>query len=219
MVKLVYFLIMLSLIVFLSGCTQTVVKYQCVDGSFVDSADSCSAVECQTNCPELDCASCPSKIEYQEKIVEKSVEVIKYQCYDDTFETSKYKCKSPEEVKLDSLEEGKHGEITIQRVQVQLANLYPTRVTVENTGKESITPKFDVVVKKGSSTVCEGSPMIDEFTSIQAGESITGEFTVMGCMFESDGQYTLTVDLLDSDYNKLGSDSEDFTVDYWSKFI
>ena len=217
--KIIFGLIsLIGLIVFLSGCTQTVVKYQCADGSFVESVDACPSVECQTNCPELDCDSCPAKIEYQEKIVEKPVEVVKYQCYDGSIETSKSNCKTPEEVKFDSLEEGKHGEVTIQRVQVQLANLYPTRVTVENTGKETITPKFDVVVKKGSSTVCEGSPMIDEFTSIKAGESKTGEFTIMGCMFESDGQYTLTVDLLDSDYNKLDSDSEDFNVDYWSKF-
>jgi len=258
MKNLILGILMISVLL-LAGCsTQTVVKYQCADGSFVDSADSCpavecqancpeldcdscppkieyveeivekpveviyadacSAVECQANCPELDCDSCPPKIEYVEEIVEKPVEVIKYQCYDGTFETSKSECESPEEAELDSFEEEKHGEIIIQRVQVQLANLYPARVTVENTGDERLTPKFDVLVKKDGSTVCEGSPMIDDFDSIEPGESETGEFTIMGCMFESDGQYTLTVDLLDSDYNRLDSDSEDFTVDYWSQF-
>jgi len=218
MKNLILGILMISVLL-LAGCsTQTVVKYQCADGSFVDSADSCPAVECQANCPELDCDSCPPKIEYVEEIVEKPVEVIKYQCYDGTFETSKSECESPEEAELDSFEEEKHGEIIIQRVQVQLANLYPARVTVENTGDERLTPKFDVLVKKDGSTVCEGSPMIDDFDSIEPGESETGEFTIMGCMFESDGQYTLTVDLLDSDYNRLDSDSEDFTVDYWSQF-
>ena len=75
------FIISISLIIllFLSGCASTVVKYQCADGSFMDSAESCTQVNCQTNCPELDCNACPPKIEYQEKIVEKPIETIKYQ--------------------------------------------------------------------------------------------------------------------------------------------
>jgi hypothetical protein len=210
-------MLLISIIV-LAGCSQTVVKYQCADGSFVDSANSCPSVNCKTDCPELDCNACSPKIEYQEKIVEKPVEVVKYQCYDGSFKTTQSSCSSPEEVKLSRLEDGIHGKITIDRVQVQLANLYPTRVTVENTGKESITPKFDVVVKKGSSTVCSGSPIFDEFTTINAGEKKTEEFTIMGCMFKSDGTYTITIDLLDENYNKLATDSEEFSVDYWSQF-
>src|SRR3989339_1716056 len=91
--------VLLISIIVLSGCSQTVVKYQCADGSFVEFANSCTAVECQKNCPELDCTACPPTIEYKDKIVEKPVEVIKYQCYDGTFETLKTKCKNPEEVK------------------------------------------------------------------------------------------------------------------------
>ncbi len=107
MVKRVYFLFtILSLAVFLSGCSQTVVKYQCADGSFVDSANSCSSVSCKTDCPQLDCANCPPKIEYKDKIVEKPVDVIKYQCYDGVFEIEKSKCKSPEVVNT-GLSDGK----------------------------------------------------------------------------------------------------------------
>jgi hypothetical protein len=40
----------------------------------------------------------------------------------------------------------------------------------------------------------------------------------MGCMFEKDGTYTLKVDLLDADYNKLDSGSKDFSVNYWGQF-
>ncbi len=208
----------LILLLILTGCTQTVVKYQCADGSFGDSVENCGQVNALTNCPELDCNACPVKTEFKDKIVEKPVEIIKYQCYDGTIQTVKTSCKTPEEVKFNSLQEGVNAEITIQRVQVQLANLYPTRVTVENTGKKSLTPKFDVVVKKGTKTVCSGSSMVDEFSTIPAGESKTGEFTIMGCMFESDGKYTITVDVLDSNYNKLDSDTESFEVDYWSVF-
>ena len=72
--------------IFLTGCSQTVVKYQCQDGSFKESAELCSEVSCQTNCPELDCNACPAKIEYETKEVEKKVyvdkPVYKYQCFD-----------------------------------------------------------------------------------------------------------------------------------------
>ncbi|MCK5629235.1 MAG: hypothetical protein KAI26_01340 [Nanoarchaeota archaeon] len=195
--KIILGIIIISILV-LSGC----------------SSKTCPEIEC----PELDCSACPPKIEYQEKIVEKEMEVIKYQCYDGTFKSSSSKCASPEEVKLSRLEEGKHATINIDRVQVQLANLYPTRVTVENTGRIAINPKFDVVVKKGTTTVCSASPLFDEFRRIEPGEKQTGEFQIMGCIFNSDGQYTITIDLLDSDYNKLDTDTETFNVDYWGMF-
>lgn len=68
-------------ILVLTGCsTQTVVKYQCADGSFVESADTCPSIECHTNCPELDCSGCPVKTETRTS----EKEVIKYQCYDGT---------------------------------------------------------------------------------------------------------------------------------------
>lgn len=89
--------ILLISVIALAGCSQTVVKYQCADGSFVDSANSCSAVTCKTDCPQLDCANCPPKIEYQTKEVEKKVyvdkPVYKYQCFDGTNADSINNCK------------------------------------------------------------------------------------------------------------------------------
>ncbi|MFH1376081.1 MAG: DUF4190 domain-containing protein [Candidatus Woesearchaeota archaeon] len=113
----------------------------------------------------------------------------------------------------------KSATINIDKVQIQLANLYPIRVTVANTGDVTVRPKFDIYVyDSGDNEVCYGSPMIDEFTSIYSGNDKTGELTLMGCMFTKDGTYTLKIELLDSDYNKLDTDTKDFSVDYWDQF-
>src|SRR3989338_3149445 len=77
----------------LASCSQTVVKYQCSDGSFVDSANSCPSVSCKNDCPQLDCASCPIKTET--KTVEKIVN--KYQCYDGTLKNSVSDCSDPKQ--------------------------------------------------------------------------------------------------------------------------
>lgn len=70
------------LILVLAGCSvQTTVKFQCADGSFVDSANLCSSKTCpETNCPKLDCASCPVKTET--KVVTNTVEKTLYICPD-----------------------------------------------------------------------------------------------------------------------------------------
>lgn len=113
----------------------------------------------------------------------------------------------------------KSATLSIDRVQIQLANLYPTRITVINTGDVPISPKFDLYVYDSrNNEVCSGSPLFDEFRSILAGQKQTGELILMGCMFEKDGSYTLRIDLLDSDYNKLDSANKEFLVDYWGKF-
>ena len=91
--------ILLISIIALAGCSQTVVKYQCADGSFVDSATSCPSVSCKTDCPQLDCASCPVKTEYKEKIVEKPVQVIKYQCADESIKDRLSDCPQIPEAK------------------------------------------------------------------------------------------------------------------------
>ncbi|MBU0457148.1 MAG: hypothetical protein ABH824_03500 [Nanoarchaeota archaeon] len=102
--KYLIFGVLLISIIALAGCSQTVVKYQCADGSFVDSANSCSSVNCKTDCPQLDCASCPAKIEYQEKIVEKPVQVLKYQCADETIKDKLSDCPViPESQKISKL--------------------------------------------------------------------------------------------------------------------
>ena len=113
----------------------------------------------------------------------------------------------------------KSATLSIDRVQIQLANLYPTRVTVTNTGDVSISPKFDLYVyDSNNNEVCSGSPLFDEIRTLSSGEKQTGEISIMGCMFEKDGTYTLKVDLLDADYNKLDSSTKDFSVNYWGKF-
>ena len=113
----------------------------------------------------------------------------------------------------------KSATISINKVQIQLANLYPARVTITNTGDVSISPKFDLYVYGSENNeICSGSPLFDEIDFIKVGESKTGEISILGCMFKEDGDYTLKVDLLDSDYNKLDSADKDFVVDYWSAF-
>jgi hypothetical protein len=184
----------ISLTAIISGCSsQVVTQYQCLDGSFEESIDLCSEV------PDLEV-----KIEYQ--------------CYDGTFAESKSGCEILKEIEVDSLEESSAGEITIERIQVQLANLYPTRVTVKNLGKESLNPKFDITVTKGENIVCLGSPIYDEISIVYPGELKTGEISIGGCIFAEDGLYTLTVDVLDSSYNKLDSESKEFEVSYWGSF-
>ena len=105
MVHKIFQLIMITLfLVVVAGCSsQTIVKYQCADGSFANSADSCSVVEYQTNCPELDCSNCPVKTEFKEKIVEKPVQVIRYQCADETIKDKLSDCPQIPEAKKISL--------------------------------------------------------------------------------------------------------------------
>lgn len=84
--------ILLISIIALTGCSQTVVKYQCSDGSFVDSAKSCSSVSCKTDCPQLDCASCPVKTET--KVETKTIEKRMYVCPDESTVVSEiFDCK------------------------------------------------------------------------------------------------------------------------------
>ena len=81
-------------IVFIVGCSQTVVKYQCVDGTFVDSIEKCSVKICpETTCPKLDCGVCPVKTETQ--TVEKVV--TKYQCYDNSIKDNLADCTTLEQ--------------------------------------------------------------------------------------------------------------------------
>jgi hypothetical protein len=54
--------------------------------------------------------------------------------------------------------------------------------------------------------------------TLSSEEKQTGEISIMGCMFNEDGTYMLKIDLLDSDYTRLDSQTKEFTVDYWDKF-
>jgi len=132
--------------VFLSGCTtETITKYQCQDGSFKDSAELCSKVSCQTDCPELDCDSCPVKTET--KTVEK--EVIKYQCSDGTIKDELADCHAVEEPEVEELSDYETSKHLINKKQtrdsfeftVKYAGFdgtdYKVEFEVKNIGSES----------------------------------------------------------------------------------
>ena len=116
-------------ILVLAGCSsQTVVKYQCADGSFVDSADLCSVVECQTNCPELDCSNCPVKTET--KTVEK--EVIKYQCNDGTIKNDLAECPAIEEPEVEELSDYEKYRMEQERIEYGVQDQEELYYIVEN---------------------------------------------------------------------------------------
>lgn len=101
--KKISFTLLISIIilgVFLTGCSQTIVKYQCADGSFMDSAESCTQVSCQTNCPELDCNACPVKTET--KVETKTVTEKIYVCSDLRQVKSANDCKTAEQKEIES---------------------------------------------------------------------------------------------------------------------
>lgn len=109
----------------------------------------------------------------------------------------------------------KSATLSIDKIQTLAASTQPTRVTVINTGDVTINPKFDIYIyDSNGNEVCSGSPLIDEFSRISSKNKETGEFTFM-CMMSKDGTYSMKVDLLDSNYNKLDSKTKDFTVNYW----
>lgn len=112
-----------------------------------------------------------------------------------------------------------NASVTIDRIETQAGNLYPTRVSVENTGDTLISPRFDLYVYDTSgSQVCSGSPMINPFSTLSAGESGTEEVSIGTCMIEEDGSYTLNVELLDSDYNMLDEAEKRFSIEYWGSY-
>ncbi len=109
--------------------------------------------------------------------------------------------------------------MTIDKVPVVLSNLYPIRVTIKNTRNKSIYPKFDIIVKDNlGNVVCDSSSLIDDFGTIYSNTTKTGEITIIGCMFNKDGDYNLTVTLIDGSYNKIAETSKTFNVNYWSGF-
>lgn len=113
----------------------------------------------------------------------------------------------------------KSSNLTIDRIETQAGNLYPTRVTVRNTGDVAVSPRFDMYVYDDQGTeVCTGSPMLNPYSTLTPGNEETEELRIGTCMMEEDGTYTLQVDLLDDDFNKLDTKREDFTISYWGSF-
>ena len=129
--QIILLISILILGVFLTGCSQTVVKYQCQDGSFKESAELCSEVSCQTNCPELDCNACPVKTET--KTVEKTI--TKYQCYDGTIQTSLSNCKDPEKY----LEEIKKTTFNIDDARTKTLEFVDDDYSIEELTKFTLT--------------------------------------------------------------------------------
>jgi hypothetical protein len=93
MKKICVLLAILSILL-LTGCSETVVKYQCVDGSFVDNTAGCTSATCPaTECPKLDCSVCPAKIETRTET--RTVTERVYICPDEVTEVSdKEDCKT-----------------------------------------------------------------------------------------------------------------------------
>jgi hypothetical protein len=121
------------------------------------------------------------------------------------------------EIPQETIKKVKSADIEIAKVNYQMANLESVRITLENTGDVSVTPKFDLYIINPDGTEITTNSMFDEFGTISAGQTKTGEISVIE-MFTEDGTYTIKVDLLDSDYNKLDTASKEFTISYWDKF-
>lgn len=113
----------------------------------------------------------------------------------------------------------KSADLTIDRIETQAANLYPTRVTVQNTGDVAVSPKFDMYVYDDQGTeVCTGSPTVNPYSSLNSKSEETEEIRIGICMMEEDGTYTLQVDLMDDDFNSLDTEKKDFTISYWGSY-
>ncbi len=126
--------------------------------------------------------------------------------------------QEPEPVLEPPKQKVKSATITVDRVVESVANLGDIRITVTNTGDVSIRPNFDVIVSDSDgNAVCEDSPLFG-IGSIASGEKKTDEISLLMCMFDEDGDYTVKVDMLDEDYNKLDSGEKSLIVNYWGQF-
>ena len=134
-------------------------------------------------------------------------------------ETQYSESDSNKDSETKSVERLRNENIEILKVTDLLSNLDDIRVKITNSGTETIYPKFDVLVSDSrGSTVCDGEAMEFNTYSLKGGESKTTEITLLGCMFNEDGTYSVKVDLLDKDYEKLSSDSRDLEITYWNQF-
>ena len=107
------------------------------------------------------------------------------------------------------------ANLSIDNVQIQMSNLYPFRVTVTNTGYDNLEPQFDIRVADASNnTVCEGSPIISDFTNTQLSpaQSKTGQLTLLGCILPNNGDYELTVTVMSGDYTVLTTTQKPFVM-------
>ncbi|MBU0471515.1 MAG: hypothetical protein KKF65_02750 [Nanoarchaeota archaeon] len=169
--------ILLVSVLVLVGCSsQTVVKYQCIDGSFVDSVDSCPKSNTQTNCPELDCSACGVDVPAKE--------IIKYQCADGTIKEKVSDCstvsietQTQNTVEPDLL-------ITINSASDTTQYLHNPTITITNEGSAVDNLVYDVELYKSSRLVASDTDIIYKsgrisIRSIDAGDSVKGYLNVM----------------------------------------
>ena len=102
MKKTVLIIFVLSLFLMSACSTNTVIKYQCTDGSYVDNVAECPSRSCpecncpeldysncpQQKCPDLDCSECPKQIETKT--------ITKYQCYEGSITDRSNDCPKTE---------------------------------------------------------------------------------------------------------------------------
>lgn len=117
------------------------------------------------------------------------------------------------------LQKVKGGTIIIDKATVTLGNLYPIRITIVNAGDVSFKPQYDIyAIDSSGTTVCEGSALFSGLEILKPGEKRTEEIQILGCIFNKDGDYTIEVDMLDEDFNKIASAEKMITVNFWGQF-
>jgi hypothetical protein len=173
--------------IFLTGCSETTVRYQCQDGSFVDSAESCAQVSCQTNCPEIDYSQCPqtkcpdldcSLCSLQIK------EVTKYQCSDGTIKDKISDCSS---VAVETEVNNKNEpdlSITINSASTTTRYLHQPTITISNEGGAVDKLVYDVELYKSSKLIVTDTDVLyksgsTSIRSIDSGDSVKGYLNVM----------------------------------------
>ena len=202
MKKISFMLIVLIAIlgIFLTGCSETTIKYQCQDGTFKDTAESCSDVSCLTNCPEIDYSKCP-----QTKCPDldcslcpvQTKEITRYQCQDGTVKEKLSECVSVN-VEIETLEQNEPDlSITINNPSESTYKLHNPTVTSSNQGGTITNLVMDVELYKNSELIrantgvayLSGSTRIN---SIEEKDSVKGYLNVHEYDLTK-GTYTLRV--------------------------
>ncbi|MBR9676871.1 hypothetical protein GOV04_01925 [Candidatus Woesearchaeota archaeon] len=151
-----------------SGCIPTTVKYQCQDGSFVDSSELCS----QLSYPELT----------ETKTIEKIV--TKYQCANGIIVESISECPSTSIETQVSTNTNPDLLITINSASDTSRYLHNPTITVANEGSSVSDLVFDIELYKNSNLVAVDTDVIYEsgsnyITSVPSNDAVKGYLNVM----------------------------------------
>ena len=146
-------LLLISIIV-LAGCSQTVVKYQCNDGSFADSATLCASKISQASqdCPKLDCASCPTKTET--KVEAKTIIEKAYVCPNGSESNEKKECF---DTSVKSLSSSVRNDVTEFMGKEISHNLYIDGIFQNNLGKDIKNYQITGILYKNGQVVATSS--------------------------------------------------------------